>query len=163
MRSSRRPFLLLETLIALAMIGICSGFFLATPTKIYHKHLEDLQSIELARASKNIFIQIQHSLKQNHPWDTLKKDSTNIFSLHDFPIQCGSLIQNTYKVGYKLWVKKEKEGDDGSIYKLIECRIYFASESGFTSWEKTFSKKNQPLYFSYKIFISFSPKIKAIL
>lgn len=163
MPSSRRPFLLLETLIALAMIGICSGFFLTIPTKIYRKHVKDLQSLELSRNAQNIFIQIQHHLKQNHPWDTLKKEPTNIFTLDDLSIHYGSLLQNTYKVGYKLWVKKEKEGEDHSIYKLIQCNIYFATASDFTSWEKSLSKKNQPPHFSYRIFTSCTPAVTAKL
>ena len=145
------------------MIGICSNFFLETPTKTYKNHLEDLQSLELSRNAKNIFIHIQHHLKKNHPWDTLTQEPINIFPLDELKIHYGSLMQNTYKVGYKVWVKKEKKGEDHSIYRLLQCSIYFILNSDFVSWEKNLSKKKQPLHFSYNIFTSFSPETQAKL
>lgn len=144
----RCPFLLLETLFAIALIGFASTFLLSTPVRIYQKHLEDLKDIELARIADTLFISIQAELKDKHPWNSLKNQPNHLFSLEDVSLKIDSIINTTYQCGYKLWIKKEKEGQGDCIYRLLRCVIYFASDH------------KKPKKFSYLIFVSASPQRK---
>ena len=142
----RCPFLLLEILFAIALIVLASSFLLSTPLKIYQKHLEDLKEVELARIANHLFISIQAQLKDKHPWNSLKNQPSELFPLSDISLNIDSVLNTTYQCGYKLWIKKEKEGQGECIYRLLRCSIYFSSG------------KQKPKKFSYLIFTSASPQ-----
>lgn len=159
----RRPFLLLETLLAVAMIGLSSSFLLSTPMKVYQRHLEDLKKIELSRIADNIFVSLQFELKQKHPWSSLKEEPGDVISLDPISLKIDTSMNATYNCGYQLWVKKTKEGAENTTYRLLGCTLYFAQETKDFSWEKVLkSKRKNSLKFSYLIFTSGSPQSKVI-
>lgn len=162
-RKYRRSFLLLETLLAVAMIALCSSFFLSTPMKVYEKHLEDLKKMELSRISDNFFISLQSDLKQKHPWNSLKEDKSEMLPLENISLKIDTIINTTYKCAYQLWIKNTKEGPANTTYRLLGCTLYFSAETSDFSWEKILnSKKKSPQKFSYLIFTSGSPETKVI-
>lgn len=154
--SRKRPFLLLETLLAVAMIGLCSTYLIATPIKIYRRHLEDLKKIELGRIADTLFIQIQYSLTEKHPWDSFNSKTEHVYSLEPLCLRVGSVLNTTYQCGYTLREKKSKEGRNHIIYKLVECVLYMTPSHKDFSWENTPSSH---IYtYPYLIFTSATPK-----
>lgn len=163
-RIHRRPFLLLETLLAVAMIALCSSFFLSTPMKVYQKHLEDLKKMELSRIADNLFISLQYELKHTHRWDSFKEEKGKPFPLETISLKIDTIMNTQYKCCYQLWIKNTKEGPGESTYRLLGCTFYFSPETPTFSWEKILtSKKSSSHKFSYLIFTSASPKTKAVL
>jgi len=125
-KTCRRPFLLLEMLLAVAIIGLSSTWLIASPVKIYEKHLRDLKLIELSHIADVVFLKIQCSLHEKHPWESLVKDSCELHDLADVMIHLPSIFSEKYFCKYQLREKRGKEGRDGSLYKLVECIIYAA-------------------------------------
>ncbi|MBM3192211.1 MAG: type II secretion system protein [Chlamydiae bacterium] len=158
----RRSFLLLEMLIALAILGLGAGFFIKIPVWMYKGQLQNLQQLELAREAPNLFIQIEQALKTSHPWSSLQQQRSPVFPLDDFIISYKGFLNATYKVGYTLQIKAENSENPLPHYRLLECKIYFAKADTFSSWEKLFTQKGKLTSFSYKIFISFVPKVTSL-
>lgn len=156
----RRPFLLLETLIAVAMIGICSTYLISTPIKVYQNHLEDLKKIELSRIAENLFTHIQYQLKKNHPWNTLKEDSETIYPLEMISLNIHPIFNMTYQCGYTLRIKKTKEGQGDTTYRLLECVVYITPSRSLCSWDKIPS--SAIFKYSYLILVSGAPARKVI-
>lgn len=163
-KKQRRPFLLLETLLAVAMIGLCSSFLLSTPMKVYQRHLEDLKKMELSRIADNLFTSLQFELKQKHPWNSLKEDKGELLLLDDISLKIDTIININYKCAYQLWIRNSKEGPGDTTYRLLGCTLYFSPEASDFSWEKILNSKKRKLQkFSYLIFTSASPQTKVIL
>jgi hypothetical protein len=163
-KTKKKSFILLETLIAVAMIGLCSSFFLSTPIKTYQRYLEDFKKIELSRIANHHFLSLQCELKEKHPWSSLKEEKETFFPLETVQVSLNASTVITYECGYQLRVKQTKEGPGDSFYKLLECIFYFSPSTEHFSWEKALESKKKDLKkFSYVIFISGAPKRKAIL
>ena len=148
---SRRSFLLLETLLAIAMIGICSSYVISAPMKVYQNHLESLKKIELERIADTLFVKIQHHLKETHSWDSLTEKQSNPFNLDPIQLTISPILSADYTCSYTLRVKRAKEGQGGTFYKLLECVIHM-----------TPSGASKDFKCSYLIFISGSPARQVI-
>lgn len=143
-RLRKRPFLLLEVLLAVAIIGVGSTYLISAPTKVYQKHLAQLKTLELNHRADVLFIHIQHTLSSKHPWKTLNE--SKLHRLDDLVIEIPFIFSERYACGYRIQEKKNKEGRDGTLYKLLECTIY-ASPHSLEESTLSSSKVHQFRYF----------------
>lgn len=156
----RHSFLLLETLLAVAMIGLCSSYLISTPMKVYQNHLEDFKKIELERIAHHLFLDIQYHLKEKHPWNTLTEEARHIYPLDSFTLNIPSVFNIRYQCGYTLRVKTTKEGENETTYKLLECVVCFAPLHNHGCWEGV--ADSVIMKFPYLIFTSAAPLRKAV-
>jgi hypothetical protein len=156
----RHSFLLLEMLLAVAMIGLCSSYLISTPMKVYQKHLEDFKKIELERIANHLFLDVQYHLKERHPWNTLTEEARQIYPLDSLALTIPSVVHIEYQCGYMLRVKTSKEGENETTYKLLECVVCFAPLHNHGCWEGV--ADSSIMKFSYLIFTSAAPSRKVV-
>lgn len=152
----RGSFLLLEILLAIAMIGLAEGIILSTPVNIFKKHLEELEHVELSRVANNLIVDIEQKLTKKHTWISLLHEKKDLFFLEDVEIDIPSILHKKYKCAYHLWIKRgDKEGDGSEVYRLLACNIYFVKEKTSIHWETLLSGNKKKYHkFSYRIFVS---------
>jgi len=158
--SYKRSFLLLETLLAVAMVGLCSSWLIASPIKLYQRHLEDLKKIELSTYADHLFLRIQETLKERHPWKSLTAEESAVFPLETLLINIPPILDLSYACGYTLREKRSKEGLQHLHYKLIECTLYMTPSHPHFSWNAAALSKAYTC--SYLLFVSATSKDNAL-
>lgn len=150
----KKPFILLELLIAMSLISLCSTLLVSTPAKLYKKNLEQLYSLELSRLADNLSFQIQLDLPKLHPWDSLEKGDKELHPLQEIQVRLASSVKRSYKCAYRISLQREKEGPQNTFYRLVRCNLYFYENTPFSSWQKIFSSEEKPFAaFKYNFFI----------
>ncbi|MCH9630170.1 MAG: hypothetical protein S4CHLAM37_01640 [Chlamydiia bacterium] len=160
MKKTKRPMILLEVLIAIALIGLCSGVFFGTPAKVYQRQIKAIKELELARASSTIFIKLLPELKKNHKWEDVTRKKDTFFPVGEkVHISYSPLMKGCYDAAYRIKVRKEKEGENDTTYRLLEVELFFKEEGDTRDFTKVHNdKKYKNLHFTYNTFVSKAPK-----
>ena len=124
----KRPFLLTELIIALALIGIVGIPIIQTPLYIFKLEKEKLLELELARHAELKYIQMRDELLHNHKWMEISTKGNSL------PVEFGSIdididgLGNTkYFCNYLLYYVsgRSKESQEKRVQRNFHCDIYF--------------------------------------
>jgi hypothetical protein len=121
----KNNFLLLEILIAISLISICSIPLSRIPLSFLRNELKTLETIECERIAENTFCEIsQNLLKEKQPWNKIvnEQKKANLIKLKPLELCIDNFYTKEVKRYCKLW-KKEKTTPTGT-YRLIKIRIF---------------------------------------
>lgn len=122
LRKKRRPFLLLEVLIALAIVSLCAIPLIAPNLWLIKAEKEFLQTIENDRIAHLIFLHVVENLYNNvYSWENLKNNEEIPFSLESIP----AIPENwPFEVTVRSKVAQSKTGlTDEHSFNLLEITI----------------------------------------
>jgi Tfp pilus assembly protein PilE len=113
----KRPFILLEILIAISIISILAGFLIYRPFRELKKELEMILSIEKARVWEGQLIELESQLRSK--CNSLPKKEKNAEKgVHTFTVSLCDVEKN-YKQFYKAWTKHKEKKEDKTEHYLI--------------------------------------------
>lgn len=124
----KRPFILLEILIALTLVILCAIPLIIQPIKAYRFEMKSLEEVEGERLADWTFSEIKESmLKNSISWDKLPSlnETTGPFLLADGTIQLPGREPKKIKRSFSLFGKGQKEGVGGQTYRMIYVKIKF--------------------------------------
>ena len=122
----KRSFVLFEVLIALALITLFSFILLSQPSKLYQKELSQLKTLEYERISRAHFLEQKHEIKKSLDITALphsEKDAPMEF-VKEGQLHLAHLPAQNYSIKQKLWIEKEKKGED-KVAALIRLKLFF--------------------------------------
>lgn len=124
----KRPFILLEILIALTLVILCAIPLIIQPIKAYRFEMKSLEEVEGERLADWTFSEIKEEmLKNSISWDKLPSlnETTGPFSLVDGTIQLPGREPKKIKRSFMLFGKGEKKGERGQAYRMLYVKIEF--------------------------------------
>lgn len=125
----KKPFLLLEVLIALALVLLAAVPLIVQPIRLYRAELKLLEQVEGERIADWTFSEIKESLLKNEiPWEKIpSKDHTSAsFALAPVELQIPGVRAKSIQRSFTLFCKAEKEGLYGETYRLIYVNLSFS-------------------------------------
>ena len=144
----KKPYLLLETLIAIALLALCAVPILETPFRLFQKELSLLEDIELERLADIVFSEAYAKLCQRQwNWIELSEASSQKPLTFEFPKQEIYINKNkplVLKPKYraKIYCKKK---NDASLLLSVNIRFW-----------KTSAKKS-PQKYQYLLWVQKKP------
>lgn len=147
----KKPFILLEILIAIGLIALCAVPLIVRPLQLYQKEMNFLWEIEAERLADWTFSEIKEKLLKNEiPWKKLpdKKKGKETFTLPDAFISLPEGQKKKVQRKFTLKCKREREGLKEEIYRMYEVKIYFTP--------KLISQKKKQKYL-YRVLIQKLP------
>ncbi len=126
----KKPFLLLEILIAILLVSICLVPLIHSPLQSYRAEKRLLEEMEGERLADWSFSEIKEKLLRNEiPWEKLPKagGQTGPFPLPPAPIEIpGSQPKKIERTYFLSCAKRgEKEGLQGEILRILKVDIAF--------------------------------------
>jgi hypothetical protein len=127
----KRPFILLEVLIALLLVILCVAPLAKIPLTHYRSELKALEKLEKSRAADWAFTEVlEQILKNEIPWkDFPEKGKTSPRrSLPPAVISLPGQAPKQVPLALSFRCTAEKEGLNGEIYKNLEVRIHILND-----------------------------------
>lgn len=121
----KRPFLLIEALIALSLLFICAVPLVKQPLQFYKDEINFLTQMEIERLADWTFTEVKELLLQNEiPWEKIpgKGEKTGPFSLEPSTIRIPGYAAKEVKRSFTL----EGKGEKTSIKKVLYRQIYLS-------------------------------------
>jgi len=118
----KRPFLLLEILIAFFLISLCIVPLVKKPLALYRSELKQLEEIEKERLADWTFSEVKEILLKNEiPWAKIpnKDETTDPFPLADGVIELPGCKAKTIQRTFTLHGNGKKAGKDGADYRQL--------------------------------------------
>lgn len=125
----KRPFLLLEVLIALTLILVCIVPLVMRPLELYRTENELLWEMERERLADWTYSEIKEKLLKNAiPWKSLpdEKKKKIAYPLEPAELSIPGGKTKTLQRSFTLELKKEKVGLKGEIYRLLQVELTFS-------------------------------------
>ena len=126
-KNKKKPFILIESLLAIGIIGLTLTTLLQNPVKLFKKNIDHLIDMELQRESLRIFFSLERTFKERHTFQSLTQESKR-FDLEDLTLQLSSHFTRTYHCFYEISIKKEHLAEDQSLYRLMKIKLHFQSQ-----------------------------------
>lgn len=127
----KRPFILLEVLIAFTLAVLCIVPLVKEPLHYYRTELKSLENLEKERIADWVFTEIQEQLLKNEiPWDSLPsfQKSTPRKALPPAQLHIPGCLPKQIPCFVSFYCAGEKEGLKGEQYKMLHVKIYFSSD-----------------------------------
>lgn len=119
----KRPFVLLEVLLAIAILALAFVPLAGSPFLMFKKQRDELITLELEREAEVIFYNLLKNFRRYHPdWGFETKHSKSFEWKEPVTIDVQGLGRATYKVHYHLSHRRDKKSH--LLYKLW-CNICF--------------------------------------
>lgn len=145
-----RPFILLELLIALALVALFSLPLVRSHAFHFNKKKEQLLSLEKERKAEELFYEICKILTKNHPLDKVTAAyKKNLFMLksNTVTLDLGPLKKQTYYWHYHLWSYKAPQRTTRKLY----CKIcLFPRPTGVCQKVKKLANADYGFYLTIK-------------
>lgn len=128
----KKPFLLLEVLIAFLLVALCAVPLVRQPLKLYRAEMESLEQLEKERLADWTFSEIKELLYKNEiPWEKVpaKGKETAPFPLPPSQIDIPGCSPKRMERSFTLSCKGEKEGADGALYRLLWVKVVLVSST----------------------------------
>jgi hypothetical protein len=125
----KKPFLLLEILIALALVLLAAAPLIVQPIHLYKAELKLLEQTEGERLADWTFSEIKESLLKNEiPWEAIpsKRTTSSPFSLAPVTLQIPGIHPKSIERSFTLFCKAEKKGLQGETYRLLYVNLSFS-------------------------------------
>lgn len=126
--SRKKPFILLELLLAMALLSLFGTLVLQAPLLLFRREYEVVDQSELERIAEQTFAALQTELHQEKiPWDViaLNKKPNAKEPFRKDAVRC-NLSGRTYQRSVYIWTKRKKEGLDGLEHRLLSIAISFS-------------------------------------
>lgn len=123
-----RPMIMLELILAVAIIGISSSLIIGVPSKVYQKELALLYELELQREAENFFAELLINFKDTYSFDSLTKERKT-YEAKPTSIDLEDVAKADFTTSYKLWMRSFKESNNETFYKLVGCQLIFENKS----------------------------------
>jgi hypothetical protein len=124
----KRPFLLLEILIALMLVILCAIPLAIEPLRLYRSEMKLLAEIEGERLADWTFSEIKEKLLRNDiPWEDLplENKAPRSYPLEPSDIHIPGRSKKQIQRSFTLTCQRQKEGLQGEIYRIFDVDIYF--------------------------------------
>lgn len=147
---TKRPFLLLEILIALSLVALCAIPLIVKPIRAYREEMANLEEVERERLADWTFSEIREKLYKNEiSWEELPglHARTDPFSLDEGAIQIPGVKDKEIKRLFTFYGQGEKEGVAGETLRMIYVYIEF---------KPSLSKKKK--IYTYRAIVKRMPK-----
>lgn len=124
----KKPFLLIEVLIALFLVTLIAIPLLTKPIFMYRSEMATLEEMERERLAAWTFVEIKEDLLNNKiAWEKLPKErGKNHFSLSSgfiyLPESNPKRIERSFTLSCS--TGKEKDGTDDALYRLLKVNIF---------------------------------------
>lgn len=128
---SKRPFALLEVMIALTLVALCAIPLILKPIRVYRSEMRLLEEGEGERLADWTFSEIEEQLFKNSiPWEKLPalRATTHPFVMSPAAIHVPGRKPKQIERAFTLYGKGEKEGLNGETYRMLYVTIYFRPE-----------------------------------
>lgn len=125
----KRPFILLEILLALTLVLLCAIPLIIQPIRSYRYEMKALEEVEGERLADWTFSEIKElMLKNKIQWEKLPalNETTGPFPMETGLIFIPGREPKKIKRSFTLFGKGEKQGIGGQTYKMIYVKIEFA-------------------------------------
>ncbi len=122
----KRPFLLIESLIALSLLALCAVPLVKQPLLFYKDEMNFLTQMEIERLADWTFTEVKELLLKNElPWDEIppQNQRTGPFPLSDGKIQIPGCKTKRVARSFSLRGKGEKTGANKNLYRQVYLEI----------------------------------------
>ena len=129
--TQKRTFLLMEVMIALALIALCIAPLMRMPILHFQKQVEHLVQFEKHRIADWSFSEVKELLLKNSiPWEKLpkKKAPPLLYPLPKVELEIPGIRSQTVERRAQFECTGEKEGENGNEYHLLEITILLDGE-----------------------------------
>lgn len=123
----KKPIILLEVLIALAIVSIAIIPVMSYPFRVYEKELDSLLEVELNRVYERAFLEMQKELAETILFDQISREPIDL-PLGTFSIDLDGLGTFLFEASCKLKQIAPKDGEKETSNKLISCQISLKSD-----------------------------------
>jgi hypothetical protein len=144
-RKKKRFFLLMEVMIALALIAISIVPLMRMPIVHFQREVEHLAQFEKHLIADWAFSEVKELLLKNSiPWEKLprKNDPPLLYPLSKVDLEIPGIRTQTLARAAQLKCTGEKESENGNRYHLFEITI-FLNEEKITPFYRIMIEKNQ--------------------
>lgn len=127
----KRPFVLLEILIALLIVMLCLSPLIREPLKHYQTEMQSLEELEKQRIADWTFTEIQEQLLKNEiPWDQLpaRGKCAPLFALSCASMQIPGCAAKPIPRYISIRCHAEKKNVKGDLYKLLYIHVLFSKD-----------------------------------
>jgi hypothetical protein len=127
----KKPFLLLEILIAFFLVSLCIVPLVRQPLSLYQSELKRLEEMEKERLADWSFTEVKERLLKNEiPWEKIpaKSETSGPFSLPDALIQLPGCASKIIKRTFILTGRGQKPGKDEAEYRQLGIYIYLGKD-----------------------------------
>ena len=124
----KRPFILLEILIACALLGLCAIPLMSKPIHLYKGELEGLRKMEKERLADLAFIEVKEALLRNEiPWNSLpaKRKKTSKISLSPATLEIPGYGPQLIEREVEFTFLGKRTGNQGESCFLLDVGIFF--------------------------------------
>ena len=123
----KRPFILLEILIAVALVTLCAIPLIRNPVYFYKKEMKNLEELALLRLENEAVLEIKQKLFKNEiPWDEFSirdKQETIARTLLPKTFIVKGFKQEEMTVFYRVWTRKEKPCENETICRTLAIEV----------------------------------------
>ncbi len=124
----KRPFILLEILLALTLVSLCAIPLIVKPVQAYRFEMKALEEVEGERLADWTFSEIKEEMLQHKiPWEKLPSlnETAGPFPLDPGSIQVPGRQPKQIKRSFTIFGKGEKQGIAGQTYRMLYVKIAF--------------------------------------
>ncbi len=149
----KRPFVLLEVMIALTLVALCAIPLILKPIRVYRSEMQLLEEGEGERLADWTFSEIEEQLLNNSiPWEKLPAlhATTHLFAMSPSAIHVPGRKPKQIERTFTLYGKGEKDGPNGETYRMIYVTIYFKPELS--------RRKKKDNVYVYRVIVRCLPK-----
>jgi len=128
MTNKKQSFLLLEVLIALALVIVCVIPIIVKPIEAYRFEMRTFEEMERERLADWTFSEIKEKLYKNEiSWGKIPslKKVAGPFVLNPAKIQVPGLKAKCVERTFSLYCRGEKQGRAGETFRMIYVKIEF--------------------------------------
>ena len=121
----KKPFLLLEVLIAFSLATLCLVPLVRHPIRMYKKEICNLELVEKERLANLVFCEIKEKLlKKEFSWDQIPEKGVEspFFHLSSVSLQLPGW-EKKIECKYQFIGKGEKQGHNGEIFRKTNVKI----------------------------------------
>ena len=122
----KKPFILIEVLIAFSFVLLCIVPLIRQPLKFYQNQINTLEKMELERLADWTFTEVKEILLKNSiPWGKIpeKHATTGPFQLPPALLDIPGCNKKKIKRSFTLIGIGEKIGTSGNLYRQIKIKI----------------------------------------
>lgn len=134
----KRPFILLELLIAISLVSLAASPLLSRPLLYLRKELKSLQEIELQWLSSRAILETKALLCQNEiPWSVLSEETPQQIGVPQvFSLLTGNKVRQIISIKT---VPKKSDHDTMKDIRLVEITASYSSVKQRGDKESAFS------------------------
>jgi hypothetical protein len=129
----KHSFLLLEVLLAIAVVSLFAAPLMHWPIEHYQSQIRRLEHFEYQRIADWTFSEIKEFLlKEGIPWEKLPaKKQTLTLPLSDAPLVLPRFPGRFVHRSYLLDCRGEKEGIHGEIFRIYQVKVFINEKNKF--------------------------------